>query len=110
MELCQRFRTSKQLSDFVDIVPSDKNFVVGFNNTPVEFLLKENSLSVEAVKFRPTREEVDGSLIEVPTGLVVKCIGYEGVPIDRSLPFDEKSGANFNQEFESFCVSYKRAI
>ncbi|XP_075250297.1 NADPH:adrenodoxin oxidoreductase, mitochondrial-like [Convolutriloba macropyga] len=97
MELCQRFRTSKQLSDFVDIVPSDKSFVVGFNNTPVEFLLNENSQSVEAVKFRPTREEVDESLIQVPTGLVVKCIGYEGVPIDKSLPFDEKSGFYKNE-------------
>ena len=96
MQLCKEFQSTKRCEDFTSLKMDEvKNFVLDFNKTPCEFLLNEESLSVESIQFKGTND-MKGETVNFPTGLVVKCIGYEGVPIDKSVPFDSKKGTRLS--------------
>ncbi len=77
--------------------PKRLHFV--FNAKPVEVLGGDR---VEGVRFERTRIEggrvVDsGERFDIPCGLVIAAIGYQGMPLD-GVPFDARSGTIQNQD------------
>lgn len=73
-----------------------------FLRSPVEIVKCSDSSQIEGVRFTVTKLEGDDPLNQkavptdeqelIPCGLVLRSIGYKGVPIDETIPFDKAQG------------------
>lgn len=85
---------------------AEREWQLRFLLSPVEILPTEDGQAVAGIKLAKNRLEGEGlnqravqteehEVLEC--GLILRSIGYKGVSIDPSLPFDEKSGTIANE-------------
>lgn len=60
--------------------------------------LKQNLLDDYIREDAKIIDTCDNKLIEEPCGILIRSIGYRSVPLDPSLPFDNRRGIILNQQ------------
>jgi len=77
-----------------------KNIIFDFLLQPIEFLLDDNE-KVCGVRFEKcelggepnNRTSIrTGEIVDIEAQLVLKSIGYKGLPLNESIPFDDRKG------------------
>ncbi len=106
MEMSDRDRRLKErnlatLKSFVDAEPAGRKRRVHFQfyASPVEILGGDSveGIRLEKTEVRDGRAVGTGETYDIPCGIVIAAIGYQGQPLD-GLPFDEYNGVIENDE------------
>jgi len=106
MEMSDRDRRLKDrnlgtLRSFVDAETGDRKRRVHFQffASPVEILGNDSveAIRLERTEIRDGRAVGTGKIYEIPCGIVIPAIGYQGQPL-KGVPFDERNGVIENNE------------
>ncbi len=106
MEMNDRDRRLKDrnlgtLRSFVDADPAGRKRRVHFQffASPVEILGSESveAIRLETTEVRDGRAVGTGQVYEIPCGIVIPAIGYQGQPL-KGVPFDERNGVIENND------------
>ena len=97
--------------------PQSRKIVVRFLASPVELVGKDGKVSAIKLERNELRREKDGSLRPhgtgrfetLPVGLVLRSVGYKGVPV-AGLPFDERRGTIPNDRGRVVDPATKQAL
>ncbi len=89
------------LRSFVDAEPAGRKRRVHFQfyASPVEILGEDmvEGIRLEKTEVRDGRAIGTGETYDIPCGIVIPAIGYQGQPLD-GVPFDERNGVIQNDE------------
>ena len=89
------------LRSFVDAEPAGRKRRVHFQfyASPVEILGEDmvKGIRLEKTEVRDGRAVGTGETYDIPCGIVIPAIGYQGQPLD-GVPFDERNGVIQNDE------------
>ena len=89
------------LRSFVDAEPAGRKRRVHFQfyASPVEILGEDmvEGIRLEKTEVRDGRAVGTGETYDIPCGIVIPAIGYQGQPLD-GVPFDERNGVIQNDE------------
>jgi NADPH-dependent glutamate synthase beta subunit-like oxidoreductase len=89
------------LRSFVDAEPAGRKRRVHFQfyASPVEILGGDTveAIRLEKTELRDGRAVGTGETYDIPCGIVIPAIGYQGQPLD-GVPFDERNGVIQNDE------------